>query len=350
MLLFTNHVFQALDEQVARLNPASVVVLTDSNTVECVLPQLQSQSEAVAAARVITVAPGDANKNIDTVNHIWKELSSCGATRNTLLLNVGGGVVTDMGGFAAATFKRGIRFINLPTTLLAAVDASVGGKNGINFNGLKNEIGTFREPEATIISTEFFRTLTSAQLLEGYAEMLKHALISSEEMTSRLLAYDITEYRDDTLLDLLRESVAVKEKYVPADPLDTGARHALNFGHTFAHAFESLAMQRQSPLSHGYAVAFGMVAAMILSHLELKCPTDWLNRYAAYVKARYGTFAFTCKDVPVLIDFMRHDKKNEAIGAISFVLLEKPGVPVINHPVADANIPAALDLYLDMMA
>ncbi len=190
-LLFTNSVERAIDDMAGKLNPVSVFVLVDSNTASFVLPRLRSQSKAIASATVVQTKAGEENKNLDSLASIWKTLGDQGATRSSLLINIGGGVITDMGAFAASTFKRGIPFINVPTTLLGAVDASVGGKTGINFNSLKNEVGLFREAELVIVSTTFFRTLTNAEMLSGYAEMLKHAMLSSREMTDRLLRYDI---------------------------------------------------------------------------------------------------------------------------------------------------------------
>ena len=295
------------------------------------------------------IPAGDDHKNLDSLSAIWRELTEKGATRSSVLINLGGGVVTDIGAFAAATFKRGMNFINVPTSLLGAVDASVGGKNGINFAGLKNEIGLFSDAALTIISTTFFNTLTSQQLLDGYAEMLKHALISSQEMTARLLAYDITGYTPEPLLNLLKENVGVKVHYVEADPGDRGCRHALNLGHTFGHAFESMAMERGTPLSHGYAVAFGMVAALILSHLELDFPTEWLNRYVTFVKENYGGFAFDCRDTDRLVALMLHDKKNTTAGRINFTLLRNVGQVEINRPASRSNIRAALEIYRDMV-
>ena len=327
-LLFTNHVEQALDRAVDTLAPSGVFVLTDSNTASFVLPRLQGISRAVGEGKAIVIPAGDDHKNLDSL---------------------GGGVVTDIGAFAAATFKRGMNFINVPTSLLGAVDASVGGKNGINFAGLKNEIGLFSDAALTIISTTFFNTLTSQQLLDGYAEMLKHALISSQEMTARLLAYDITGYTPEPLLNLLKENVGVKVHYVEADPGDRGCRHALNLGHTFGHAFESMAMERGTPLSHGYAVAFGMVAALILSHLELDFPTEWLNRYVTFVKENYGGFAFDCRDTDRLVALMLHDKKNTTAGRINFTLLRNVGQVEINRPASRSNIRAALEIYRDMV-
>lgn len=348
-LLFTNHVEQALDRAVEALAPNGVFVLVDSNTASFVLPRLQGISKAVGEARAIVIPPGDDHKDVSSLGSIWQELSDKGATRSSVLINLGGGVVTDIGAFAASTFKRGMKFINVPTSLLGAVDASVGGKTGINFAGLKNEVGLFSNAELTIISTTFFNTLTSQQLLDGYAEMLKHALISSPEMTSRLLAYNITGYSPEPLLNLLKENVGVKVHYVEADPEDRGCRHALNFGHTFGHAFESMALQRGAPLAHGYAVAFGMVAALILSHLELDFPTEWLNRYVTFVKKNYGGFAFDCRDTDRLIALMQHDKKNTTPDSINFTLLRGVGEVEINRPASHSNIRAALEIYRDMV-
>lgn len=348
-LIFTNHVAQALDEMIEKLTPPSVFVIVDTNTASFVLPRLQSESHVIAGATVITAGAGELYKNLDTLADIWKQLSDKGATSRSVVINLGGGVITDMGAFAASTFKRGIPFINIPTTLLGAVDASVGGKTGVNFNSLKNEVGLFSEAELVIISTTFFRTLTSQELLAGYAEMLKHALITSKEMTDRLLAYDVTAYEPESLLAILRENVAVKQNFVAADMRDRGARRALNFGHTIAHAFESLAMERKSPLSHGYAVAFGMVAALVLSRMKFSFPSEELHRYVAYVASHYGAFEISCDDYPRLLHFMHHDKKNAVAGETSFTLLHDIGRVEVNVAVSDDDITAALDIYRDLL-
>ncbi len=348
-VFFTNQVAQTIDETVEKIAPSGVFVVVDVNTASFVLPRLQSESKAVAGAKVIMTKAGDMFKNLDTVASIWKQLGDGGCTRRSVVINVGGGVVTDMGAFAAATFKRGVTYINVPTTLLGAVDASVGGKTGVNFNSLKNEVGLFSEAELVIVSTTFFRTLTSQELLSGYAEMLKHGFISSKEMTDRLLAYDVTNYDPDRLLELIRESVAVKSKFVACDRTDLGVRRALNFGHTVAHAFEALALERKSPLSHGYAVAFGMVAALVLSHMKFDFPSDELHRYAAYVSEHYGAFDITCDDYKRLIGFMHHDKKNSTATEISCTLLRDYGDVALNIPVSDTDMTAALDIYRDLL-
>lgn len=348
-LLFTNHVEQELDAIVDSMKPASVFVLVDSNTASFVLPRLQAQSKAIAAAKIIQTPAGEKHKNLDTLSNIWKQLGDSDATRKSLLINVGGGVITDIGAFAAATFKRGIPFINIPTTLLGAVDASVGGKTGINFNSLKNEIGVIRQADLVIISTTFFRTLTSQELLSGYAEMIKHGFITSKEMTNRLLAYDITRYEPEQLLNLLRESVNVKRKIVEQDLNDHGVRKALNLGHTAAHAFESLALQRGSMISHGYAVAFGLVVSLVLSRMKFDFPSDDLQRYAKYVADNYGAFSISCDDYPTLLGFMHHDKKNTTTDSLSCSILSDYGHVELDTTVTDLEMTAALDIYRDLL-
>lgn len=348
-LVFTNHVADTLDRFVEEVSPSSVHVLVDVNTEAFVLPLLQAESKAVADAKVIKVKAGEMFKNLDSLTSIWKQLGDGDANRKSLLVNLGGGVITDMGAFAAATFKRGIAFVNVPTTLLCAVDACVGGKSGINFNGLKNEVGMFREADLAIISTLYFNTLTSQELLSGYAEMLKHALVSSTALTDKILSYDVTNYNPDSLLHLLEESVAVKRKYVEADYDDRGARRALNLGHTIGHAFESLALERKSPLPHGYAVAFGMVGSLVLSRMKFDFPSEILNSYVAYVRRHYGAFEISCDDYKRLLGFMHRDKKNDRPDRINFALLKAPGEVEIDVPVTDDDITAALDIYRDLL-
>jgi 3-dehydroquinate synthase len=348
-LMFTNHVADAIDRAVEQLGPSSVHVLVDVNTEAFVLPLLQAESKAIASAKVIKVKAGERFKNLDTMTEIWKQLGEDNANRRSVLINLGGGVVTDMGGFAAGTFMRGISFINVPTTLLCAVDASVGGKTGVNFDGLKNQVGMFRDADLAIISTIYFRTQTSQELLSGYAEMLKHAFISSEALIKKMLTYDVTDYDPDSLLELLEQSVAVKKQYVEADHEDHGARRALNLGHTIGHAFEALALQRKYPLPHGYAVAFGMVGALVLSRMKFNFPSELLHNYVDFVRHHYGAFEIKCDDYKHLLQLMHHDKKNDRQDAVNFTLLRAPGQVEINSPVSDDDITAALDIYRDLL-
>lgn len=349
-LLFTNHVGHAIDTVAARLKPSGVFVVADVNTANLLLPRVRVESSALTDAKVVTIKAGEMFKNIDTLGAVWKQLGDLGANRRSLVVNFGGGVVTDLGAFAAATFKRGVPFVNVPTTLLGAVDASLGGKTGINFNGLKNEVGAFADADTVVVSTVFFRSLDSTQLLSGYAEMVKHALLDSPEMTAELYKYDITDYRDDTLLELLRQSVAIKQRIVGSDPRETtGQRKALNLGHTAGHAFESLALSRQSPLPHGYAVAFGILVALVLSRMKTGFPSDALTRYTAFVSECYGTFPICCDDYATLLATMHHDKKNVNSTEISTTLLADVGRPLTDQAVTDADMKAALDIYRDLL-
>ena len=348
-LIFSNDVASHLDALVEKYNPSTLFVLVDSNTHECVLPQLITESKAITQAKVISIEAGDTNKNIESLMHIWAQLVENSATRKSMLINLGGGVVTDIGGFAGATFKRGIRFVNIPTTLLSAVDAAVGGKTGINFHGFKNEIGAFCEAEAVIISTRFLETLSSEELLSGYAEMLKHGLISNVDTYNRLLAKDVANIDTEEMLQLLEESVMVKKRIVEEDPTEKGIRRALNLGHTAGHAFESLALQRKSPIPHGYAVAWGLVVELILSHMQLKFTSIELTRLATYIYENYGAFHITCDDYDALIEFMRHDKKNDSANAINFTMLKQVGDIHIDCIAPEDDIKTALDIYRDFM-
>jgi len=348
-LVFTNNVGDTIDAIVERCAHTKVFVLVDVNTSAFVLPRLQALSKAVADATVITTKAGDMFKNIDSTQAIWKRLGEEGATRHSLFINVGGGVVTDMGAFAAATFKRGIKFINVPTTLLGAVDASVGGKTGINFGSLKNEIGIFRQADAVIISTLFFNTLTSGELRSGYAEMLKHALLKDAASFDALLENRVEDIDAGTLLGLLRESVLVKKNIVEADPEEKGIRKALNLGHTAGHAFESLALERKAPIPHGYAVAYGLVTELVLSHMKLSFPSAQLHRLASYVKENYAGFDFTCDDYPRLLALMSHDKKNLSAGCINFTLLKNIGDVQIDCVMGEEDIKTALDITRDLL-
>ncbi len=344
-ILFTAQPGQTLKETLDSLAFDTLFILCDTHTRELSLPQISKY--VPSSARIITIEAGDTHKTLQTLAQVWNELSSNQATRKSFLVNLGGGMVTDLGGFAAACFKRGIHFINMPTTLLGAVDAAVGGKTGINFNGLKNEIGAFRPADAVIISTSFFHTLPQEELLSGYAEMLKHALIDNPDTYRALLDFDLSTPDWNRLLLLLQESVQVKERIVAEDPFEKGIRKALNLGHTVGHAFESLSHKQGSPIPHGYAVAWGIVCELLLSHHYLQFPAETITELAAYIYRHYGAFPFTCKEYETLYELMTHDKKNEA-GRINFTLLQAIGKPIINRHVDKEQVFVAFDLYRDL--
>jgi len=252
-------------------------------------------------------------------------------------------MVTDLGGFAASTFKRGINYINIPTTLLSMVDASVGGKTGINFRGLKNEIGVFNNASTVILDTQFLKTLDAENICSGYAEMLKHGLINNEAMWAELMNFDV-EAPDLKLLNkMVGESVAVKERIVTEDPTEKGIRKALNLGHTAGHAFESLALQRK-PVLHGYAVAWGLICELYLSCIKTGFPTDKMRQTVRYIQEHYGKMDITCDDYPALLELMTHDKKNVA-GIINFTLLGGIGDIRIDQTATKEEICEALDFY-----
>lgn len=318
-------------------------VLTDETTRQLCWPLIKD-FPFLSDAHLIAIGSSDINKTLDSTAHVWEELQRGGATRHSLLINLGGGMVTDLGGFAASTFKRGINFINIPTTLLAMVDASVGGKTGINFGSLKNEIGVFNDSKYVLLCTDFLRTLDDRNLFSGYAEMLKHGLISTPEHWNELIAFDITQPDPVTLAQLLATSVAVKERIVTEDPHEHGIRKALNLGHTIGHAFESWAMRHGNPILHGYAVAFGIIPELYLACTKTGFPQLIMRQAVSYIRSVYGTLPVTCDDYPELLELMTHDKKNIA-GTINFTLLGNIGDILINQTATEKEIQEALDFF-----
>ncbi len=322
-------------------------VLTDDTTARLCWPVIRGQW-ALRGAQLITIPSTDAAKTLQSVALVWTALQQGGATRHSCMINLGGGMVTDLGGFAASTFKRGIDFINIPTTLLAQVDASVGGKTGINYGGLKNEIGVFSDARFVILATQFLATLDGPNLRSGYAEMLKHALISDESHWAELLLFDLSQPDLPHLQQMLADSVAVKERVVTQDPHEHGLRKALNYGHTFGHAFESYsfrhATDKRPPLLHGYAVAFGMICELYLSAMKTAFPTEKMRQTVQFIRENYGHYTITCDDYDELIELMRHDKKNTA-GVINFTLLGGIGDIRINQTATEEEIKEALDFY-----
>lgn len=322
-------------------------VLTDDTTLQKCWPHIQG-FRSVRDARMITIPSGDTHKDMGTVMQVWGELGQGGATRHSCMINLGGGMVTDLGGFAASTFKRGIDFINIPTTLLAMVDASVGGKTGVNFGGLKNEIGVFNDSRCVILDTSLLGSLDMRNICSGYAEMLKHGLISDLRMWKELVEFDLTRPDLTALQRMVADSVGVKERIVNADPLEKGIRKALNLGHTAGHAFESLAMRRGRPALHGYAVAWGLACELYLSCVQTGFPTSRMRQTATFIHDNYGRPDITCDDYEELYALMTHDKKNTA-GTINFTLLGDIGDIKINQTSAKEAIFEAFDFCREGM-
>ena len=363
---------QSLVEAIAECKHDRLFILVDETTEQLCLPVVAG-FQCLQGAKIITIGATDANKTLQSLSHVWEELGQGGATRHTLLINIGGGMVTDLGGFAASTFKRGIPYINIPTTLLSMVDASVGGKTGINFNGLKNEIGVFNNASSVILDTQFLRTMDRENILSGYAEMLKHGLISNEKMWAELIRVQGNHTSQFSVLSsqfsilssqfrrMLADSVAVKQRIVTEDPTEQGIRKALNLGHTVGHAFESFALRAKSmqgnhtsqfstlssqlvPQLHGYFVAFGLICELYLSAIKCGFPTDKMHQTVSFIKEHYGKMAITCDDYPILLELMTHDKKNVG-SAINFTLLGGIGDIRINQNSDKQEIYEALDFY-----
>ncbi len=347
-VLITHQLATDLAMAISECEHDRIFVLTDDTTrMECwpVIEPLIS----MRGAHVISIAPGDIHKNVESLVYVWRELERGKATRHSLLVNLGGGMVTDLGGFAASTFKRGIDFINIPTTLLAMVDASVGGKTGINLDSFKNEVGVFNESKFVLLDTEFLRTLDDKNLRSGYGEMIKHGLISNTETWAELLNFDLGKPNFKELLTMLATSVKVKERIVTEDPKEKGIRKALNFGHTFGHALESFSLihheeKGKEPILHGYAVAYGLICELYLSVMKQSFPTDKMTQTVRYIRENYGTMDITCDDYDELIDIMRHDKKNTS-GIINFTLLSDIGDIHINQTASDEEIKQCLDFF-----
>ena len=341
-VVISENLTDALATAIAECEHDRTFILVDETTEHCCLP-IVSGLDCVRGAQIIVIGATDSNKTLESLSHVWEALGEGGATRHSLLINIGGGMVTDLGGFAASTFKRGINYINIPTTLLSMVDASVGGKTGINFRGLKNEIGVFSNASTVILDTTFLKTLDAENICSGYAEMLKHGLISNEKMWAELINFDLAQPDLQQLQTMVADSVAVKQRIVTEDPLEQGIRKALNLGHTVGHAFESFAL-KHSPILHGYAVAYGLISELYLSTVKTGFPSDKMHQTVSFIKEHYGKMAITCDDYSTLLELMTHDKKNVA-GTINFTLLGGIGDIRINQTATKEDIYEALDFY-----
>ena len=282
------------------------------------------------------------------MQQIWDALLKGGATRNALLINLGGGMVTDLGGFAAATYMRGIRYVNVPTTLLAMVDASSGGKTGFDYRGVKNLVGCFAQPEATLVYLPFLDTLPVDEWLSGYAEMLKHGLLDSVSHWSKLLELDVNDPKCSISSELLAANMAVKERIVATDPKEKGERKLLNFGHTIGHAIEEVYVSEGREVKHGYCVLWGMVAEVYLSVVKLGLDRHVLTQLSHLMIAYYGRPKCDCRQRDKLVDWMRKDKKNRVSDEIHFTLLRGIGDGVWDQTVSRAELDEALEYLFSL--
>ncbi|MFN8288252.1 MAG: 3-dehydroquinate synthase [Chitinophagales bacterium] len=322
----------------------SVHVLVDENTVKHCYPKVLHY---LPQHNILQIVSGEQHKTVESCNAVWAKLTAANADRKALLINLGGGVIGDLGGFSAACYKRSIAFINIPTTLLAMVDASVGGKTGIDFNGYKNQVGVFAEPEAVIIETAFLETLPERELHSGFAEVIKHYLIADAE-AFHLLAKEKTPLSKLVTANLIQKNIAIKQSIVEQDPTEQGVRKALNFGHTIGHALESYLLEQPQPLLHGEAVAAGIIAEGYISFKKHLLKEDELSLIVAAIKEYYKLPLVAEQQFKQVLSLLQQDKK--AKGAQNqFTLLNAIGNFSINNSVEESLIEDSLRYFNAVM-
>lgn len=340
-LIFSEDPVKTIEDLLEKMDYDRLVIVTE----ETVFHALSSFFTLIGKQiEPIILPPGEDTKSVASLVELWSAFVREGLSRKSIVISVGGGMISDLAGFAAATYKRGIRTINVPTTLLAAVDASVGGKTGINFEHLKNEVGAFHQPEAVVIAPSLFATLDDRNLLSGYAEMLKHGLISNRSLWRDTLRFDPLDRNYTQWHSILSQTLAVKDFVVAQDPQEKKLRKVLNFGHTGGHAFESLAKEKGRSILHGEAVAAGMVVELYISRVQAGfCREDFLSTIYR-IKELYSPILFSCKDYPRLVELMKHDKKSVS-GQLFPVLLEAVGSPILDCPISAKLFEEGFDFY-----
>ena len=327
-----------------------IFILVDENTRIHCLPGLQSYVPRLQNSRIIEVQSGDARKTVETASYVWSMLSEMHADRDSVLINLGGGAISDLGGFVAATFKRGIIYMNIPTTLVGMVDAAIGGKTAINLRGLKNQVGVFALPRAVFIYKGFLRTLEKRHMFSGIAEIMKYGLAIDQGLWNKMIKLDYRKIIDEPFRDniwdgLIKKTVKTKSDIVEKDFRDSQERKILNFGHTFGHAFETFSTNgSQEGLLHGHAIALGMICESYLSTLMTGLGQKDLNQIVSVIKSNFPLCPINRESYPDLIDIMRKDKKS-INGKIAFTLIKKPGSAVINQFCPVEMIEESLDFY-----
>lgn len=346
IVYFNNECYVSLNKHLKETNYSKLFIIVDENTLEHCYPVFCSNIETTLEIEVIQIEAGETNKNIETCSGVWNALSELNADRKCLVINVGGGVVTDLGGFVASTYKRGVNYINVPTSLLAMVDASVGGKTGVDLGNLKNQIGVINTSEMVLIDTTFLNTLPQNEMRSGLAEMLKHGLIQDEQYWNKMI--DLSTLTSSDLDGLIHESVIIKNRVVTQDPTEEGIRKTLNFGHTLGHAIESyyLENENKTTLLHGEAVAIGMVLACYISTKLTNLNMDTCNSIKKTILDTYEKVHFEAEDFNPIIELMKFDKKNSH-GNINFVLLSAIGDTVIDQVVPNNIIKESFNYYMN---
>ena len=340
-------IHSALQPLIHRYDSDQIVVVGDEGVKELTNEDIKG----------LWLSISEANKSLKTVQQIWDFLFENDITRKGLVIAIGGGALTDIAGFAASTYKRGIDYINIPTTLLAMVDASTGGKTGINYRGLKNSIGAFSPPVETIISTEWLQTLPAKEFLSGFGEMLKTGLldeglpVTGDGLWEQLMQYDLDTMPREGLDRLIEQCVAVKERIVREDPRENGMRKALNLGHTFGHAIEEVTgygLRVTGTMPHGYAVVYGLIAELYLSVVKLGCPKEPLQQLTQIMLHYYGKPNCKCSDREPIIALMQQDKKNEHAAHINCTLIRNIGDVAINQVISPDEAREALDYLFSL--
>ena len=327
VVYFNDDAYQALNIILGSGHYSMLIVLSDSNTADLCQPSFLARLETETPVELIEIEAGEQMKTVQTCLEVWHALTELGADRKSLILNLGGGVITDLGGFIASAYKRGVDFINVPTTLLGMVDAAIGGKNGVDIGPLKNQVGTITSPRMVVIDSSFLETLPAPEMRSGMAEMLKHGLIADASYWQELAALEDLDM--ETMDRLITRSVEIKSDIVTKDPTEFGLRKSLNFGHTLGHAIESHFLDRGTPILHGEAVAAGMVLESFLSMEKgLLEPSDytWVKKTIISI---FGVIKFGADDVTSIIGLLVHDKKNE-YGRTLFALIAGIGTPALD--------------------
>lgn len=325
-------------------NISKIFVIVDTNTHQYCYPYFISNIITDLEIEIIEIEEGEIYKTIETCIGVWKTLSEFDADRKSLIINLGGGVTTDLGGFVASTFKRGLKYINVPTSLLGMVDASVGGKTGVDLDTLKNQIGVINTPEMVLVDTQFLSTLPKIEMRSGLAEMLKHGLIHDVSYWKKMS--NLTLLSLDDLDELIYESIVIKQKIVDKDPFEDNIRKTLNFGHTLGHAIEShfLSAANKTRLLHGEAIAIGMVLAGYISRQLAGFSESHCQEIKSVIIKIFGKVDIKEEDYDPIIELLKHDKKNE-YGLVKFVLLEAIGKPKVNCQVENIHIINAFKFY-----
>ncbi len=319
-----------------------VFILMDANTYRFCLPVLAGYLPLKDQHITNIILPaGETSKNMDSCHQVWQELITKQAGRDAVLINLGGGMITDLGGFAASVYKRGVRFIHIPTSLLSMVDAAFGGKTGIGYQGIKNTLGTFSPPEAVLIFDEFLNTLPKREMLSGLAEVIKYGYINDPEILDMA---DIDWLQPIDKWQVISKCIHAKLSVVEADPMENGRRKLLNFGHTVGHAIESLSHAKAAGLLHGEAIALGMYCALWLSVEKCKLSPGVLDRYTRWYLKHFKPYFFDDEDYPELFRLMYQDKKNIG-GGFRFVLIKSPGDAYFDIVVGESQIAESLDAY-----